>query len=168
MREGKAGQQQKRPSLRKSTPWCPSKRGRKAPPTGCGGETAPSWGHWADCPPKAFPILSTDWVKSPHAGTWTGPHREERPLRGLSSPHLTCRPPPPPAPTTPEHLPKAERRWRESRGQNLGGRFHVLAQAARPCPGREDRSVTCGGATQTQSPLTSSPVTSVQSTHISP
>ena len=96
MREGKAGQQQKRPSLRKSTPWCPSKRGRKAPPTGCGGETAPSWGRWADCPPKAFPILSTDWVKSPHAGTWTGPHREERPLRGLSSPHLTCRPPPPP------------------------------------------------------------------------
>ena len=163
MREGKTGQWEKHPSLRKSTPWCPNKRGRKAPPTGSGGEIAPSWRCWADCPLKPSSFFPLSWVKSPHAGTWrTGPHRE---VEAPQCPVLTPSHPPPP---TLEHLPKAEQRWRESRGQNLRGRFHVLAQAARPCPGREDRPVMCGGATRTQRLLTSLPVTSVQSIHISP
>ena len=117
MREGKTGQWEKHPSLRKPTPWCPNKRGRKAPPTGCGGETAPSWRCWAGCPLRPSSVFLLSWVKSPHAGTWrTGPHREvEAPQR----PVLTPSHPPPP---TLEHLPKAEQRWRESRGQNLRGR----------------------------------------------
>lgn len=69
-----------------------SKQERQEGPThGMWGQTAPSWGCWADCPPKGFPTLSADWVKSPHAGTWTGPHRE---VEAPQSPVLT-----------PSHLP---------------------------------------------------------------
>lgn len=89
-------------------------------------------------PPKAFPILSADWVKSPHAGTWTGPHRE---VEAPQSPVLH-----PISPASPLHWSTYQRpsRGGEKAESELGGRC-VLAQAARPAPGRRtDRSCEVG------------------------
>lgn len=87
VREGKAGKQQKRPSTQ-STPWCPSKRGRKAPPTGCGLRLR----HHGGAGQTAYLKPSCkchDWVKSHMLARGRDPRG-----RGPSGPVLT-----------PSHLP---------------------------------------------------------------